>query len=105
MNLHVIRWSAQARDDLIRLHAFLLDRAETLEALDLADQAVEAIEHTVTYGLSRTPHIYRRSAGHVYRREVIIPFGATGYVALYELLPSGDVLILAVRHQREEDYL
>jgi plasmid stabilization system protein ParE len=105
VKLHVVRWSVPARADLIRLHAYLLDRATTLEELDLADQAVDAIEHTGTHGLSRTPHIYRRSAAQLRRREVIIPFGATGYVALYELLPSGDVLILAVRHQREEDYL
>ena len=105
MNQHVVRWSAQAREDLTRLHAFLLDRAITLADLDLADRAVEAIEHTVTHGLSRSPLIYRRSANHVSRREVIIPFGATGYVALYEMLPSNEVLVLAVRHQREEDYL
>ena len=103
--VHVVRWSAQARDDLFRLHTFLLDRAKTVEDLDLADQAVEAIEHTVAYGLSRTPQIYRRNACHTQRREVIIPFGATGYVALYEALPEGEVLVLAVRHQREEDYL
>lgn len=105
MTHHLVRWSEQAREDLIRLHTFLLDRAATLADLDLADEAIEAIEHTVQHGLSRTPLIYRRSPTHASRREVIIPFGATGYVALYEVLTSGDVLILAVRHQREEDYL
>jgi len=38
-------------------------------------------------------------------RELIIPFGAAGDVALFEIEPRGIVNILAVRHQREEDYL
>ena len=32
------------------------------------------------------------------------PFGATGYVAFYEIASSELVLVLAVRHQLEEDY-
>jgi plasmid stabilization system protein ParE len=103
--LHVVIWSAQARNDLIRLHTFQLQQAKTLEDLDLADRALEAIEHTVEHGLSRNPLIYRRASAHRAWREVIIGFGSTGYVALYELLPNSDVLILAIRHQREDDYL
>jgi hypothetical protein len=38
------------------------------------------------------------------RRELIIPFGATGYIALFEIASASIVLVLAVRHQREEDY-
>jgi plasmid stabilization system protein ParE len=38
-------------------------------------------------------------------RELIIPFGRTGYVALYHRdIPSDRVLILAFRHQREAGY-
>ena len=37
-------------------------------------------------------------------RELIIPFGASGYVALFEIDDSHTVTILAVRHQRESDY-
>jgi hypothetical protein len=37
-------------------------------------------------------------------RELIIPFGATGYVALFEISDSQTVVIAAVRHQRESDY-
>jgi len=35
---------------------------------------------------------------------LIIPFGATGYVALCEIASASTVVVLAVRHQREEDY-
>jgi len=38
------------------------------------------------------------------QRELIIPFGSTGYVALYEIVSTSKIVVLAVRHQREEDY-
>jgi plasmid stabilization system protein ParE len=34
----------------------------------------------------------------------LIPFGNSGYVALYEIVSASKVVVLAVRHQREEDY-
>jgi plasmid stabilization system protein ParE len=34
----------------------------------------------------------------------LIPFGGAGYVALFEIEDSKTVIILAVRHQREDDY-
>jgi len=34
----------------------------------------------------------------------VIPFGSAGYVALFEIEDRSQVTILAVRHQREEDY-
>ena len=37
-------------------------------------------------------------------RELIIPFGTSGYLALYEIASPTQVVVLAVRHQREEDY-
>jgi hypothetical protein len=38
-------------------------------------------------------------------RELVIPFGKTGYVALYRHEPDEDtVYILAFRHQREAGY-
>ena len=37
-------------------------------------------------------------------RELVIPFGAAGYVALFEIEGPSTVTILAVRHQREDDY-
>jgi plasmid stabilization system protein ParE len=38
-------------------------------------------------------------------RELVIPFGSTGYVVLFEIEDATTVTILAVRHQREDDYL
>jgi len=35
---------------------------------------------------------------------LVIPFGAAGYVALFEVENNEQVTILAIRHQREEDF-
>jgi len=37
-------------------------------------------------------------------RELVIPFGKRGYVALFEIEDDEVVTILAARHQRESDY-
>jgi plasmid stabilization system protein ParE len=38
-------------------------------------------------------------------REVVIPFGATGFVALYRIDAETDsIVVLALKHQREEKY-
>lgn len=37
-------------------------------------------------------------------RELVIPFGRSGYVALFEIIDSATVVIAAVRHQLEDDY-
>lgn len=37
-------------------------------------------------------------------RELIVSFGASGYVLLFEIESVDQVTLLTVRHQREEDY-
>jgi hypothetical protein len=37
-------------------------------------------------------------------RELLISFGAAGYLALFEIVDANTVIVGAVRHQREEDY-
>jgi len=44
------------------------------------------------------------SVRNPYLLELVISFGAAGYVALFEIEPDDIVTILAVRHQRESDY-
>lgn len=101
-----VRWSGDALDDLIRLHDFLLEKAETLEELSLAERAIEAIEHAVSNQLARSPYIFRRAAGMSPAvRELIIPFGSSGYLARYVVRGDSMVVVLGVRHQRQQDYL
>ena len=100
----VVRFSASADEDLQRLLDFLIDRAQTHEDLDLAQLAMEAVRSTALAQLATTPFSFRKTANSPTRRELIIPFGATGYVALHEIASPSSVLVLAVRHQREADY-
>lgn len=99
-----ILFSPEAEDDLARLFDFLLDNAETPEDFALAESAIEAIRSAAFNQLARTPYSFRKAGKSSTRRELIIPFGATGYVALYEIASETVVVVLAVRHQREEDY-
>jgi plasmid stabilization system protein ParE len=101
---YVVEFTQGAEDDLVRLYDFLPDRAETLEELDVADEAIGVIRQAALSHLSTTPYSYRKVGARPTLRELIIPFGATGYVALYEIASPSLVVILAVRHQREEDY-
>jgi plasmid stabilization system protein ParE len=49
------------------------------------------------------PLIGRRLDGEI--RELVISFGASGYLTLYRYIPAKDeVRVLAIRHQRELDY-
>ena len=99
-----VRFSEAAHDDLAHLFDFLLDRAETVEVLDLAQAAIEAIRSAALNQLAATPYSFRKAGKSPTRRELIIPFGATGYVAVYEIAGPSSVVLLAARHQREEDY-
>jgi len=46
----------------------------------------------------------KASPGNAFLRELIIAFGASGYVALFEIDDDETVTVLAARHQREDDY-
>jgi plasmid stabilization system protein ParE len=98
-----VRYSASARDDLKRLYDHLLDRATTVEDLALAERALDVIVGAVGT-LNSTPFIYRKAGSSPFLRELLIPFGSSGYVALFEVEDAATVTILAVRHQLEDDY-
>ena len=99
----VVRYSASARDDLKRLYEFLLERATTVEDLDLAQRALDTVVSAVE-SLGRSPFIYRKVGTNPFLRELLVPFGRSGYVALFEIEDASTVTILAVRHQLEDDY-
>lgn len=99
-----VRYSNSAREDLLRLFDFLLDRAKTTEDFDSAQLAIDVIRDTVERSLSRAPFVYRKAGESPFLRELLIPFGGAGYVALYEIKDAAHVMVLAVRHQLEDDY-
>ncbi len=98
-----VRYSASAREDLKRLYQYLLDRISTVEDLELAERALAAVISAVE-SLGRSPFIYRKAGSSPFLRELLIPFGNSGYVALFEIEDASTVTILAVRHQVEDDY-
>ena len=99
-----VRYSDSAREDLLRLFDFLLDRAKTAEDFDSVQVAIDVIRDTVERSLSRAPFVYRKVGESPFLRELLIPFGGAGYVALYEIKDAARVTVLAVRHQLEDDY-
>jgi plasmid stabilization system protein ParE len=87
----------EAADDLDRLTEFLLEAAP-----DAAVEVVDLIVDALTV-LARHPLIGRPV--HSGLRELVISRGHSGYLALYSYDEQADVaLVLAVRHQREQDY-
>ena len=95
----------EAKADLLRLYEYLLERAEYVEDLDAADRALQAIDAAMT-SLATTPFLFRKEARSrsALRRELVIPFGSSGYVLKYEIASLWLVVVLAVRHQYEADY-
>jgi plasmid stabilization system protein ParE len=97
---HTVRFTPEARSDLLRLVRFLME--EDPQAAEAARRAL----HKGMELLADFPFTTRAvQSGNPFLRELVIPFGHSGYVALYEIEDSQTITVLAVRHQREEDYL
>lgn len=96
---HRIRFAPSARADIERLYRFLAE--QDIRAAELAWHALDK-----AWGLLRSfPFAARKvDPDNSLLRELLIPFGGSGYVALYRIDDDRTVTILAVRHQREDDY-
>lgn len=90
-------------EDLLRLEDFLVESALQHGDFDLPRRAVEAIR-TEFRILETNPFTCRIADADRLERELVIPFGASGYVALFRIINDGAVVIAAIRHQREDDY-
>ena len=93
--------SQAAQDDLERLYDFLFAiHPET------AARALQEIETSYSV-LERYPHTCRKASQTEFSaalRELIVTFGSSGYVALFEITDTRTVTVMAVRHQRESDF-
>lgn len=88
-----------AANGLARCKRFLSSKAP-----EAAGRAGRAIERQFLL-LETAPDIGRPLPEMLELRELVIPFGESGYVALYRHEPADDaVYILAFRHQREAGY-
>lgn len=99
-----VEFTPEAEADLNRLFDFLLDRAETVEEAVRAYEAVELIRTVANSHLSSTPYSYRKVGARPTLRELIVPFGAAGYVLRFDIRTPELVLVIGARHQREQDY-
>ena len=90
-------YSQRASQDLIRLYQFLAEKNPAA-----ALRAITAIRDSIS-SLQRMPKMGRPIENDL--REWIIDFSSSGYVTLYDLNEITDELVvLAVKHQREDDY-
>lgn len=94
-----VKLSVRAQSDISRLYAFQLEKDK-----NAAKRALLVIREAFI-PLKQSPMIGRPMEDRADLRELVIDFGTTGYLALYCYEPPLDVVtILAVKHQREDDY-
>lgn len=100
-----VRLTREAEADLDRLFDFVLDRELERDGgdLTLAEQSLTATCAGFAT-LKTSPFTCRKAGQSPFLRELIIPFGRSGYVALIEIESATDVVVVAVRHQLEDDY-
>jgi plasmid stabilization system protein ParE len=94
-----VRFTPEAEDDLLRLYDFLLERD-----VSAAERALDSIKAAVALLQFSAFSCRKATRNNPFLRELVIPFGSGGYVALFEIEARDRVSVLAVRHQREEDY-
>lgn len=100
---YTVSLTREAVEDLQRLENFLIDTALEHGDLDLPDRALAAIRREFRI-LESNPFTCRIAFDDRLERELVIPFGATGYVALFHIVSDCEVVVSAIRHQREDDY-
>ena len=96
---YTVRFTPAAAKDLQRLFDFLA-RQDAKAASRARSAIAKGIEFMRTFPFS----CRKALPEHPLLRELIISFGDTGYVALFEIEDGRTVTVLAVRHQREEDF-
>ena len=100
---YIVRLTAEALDDLRPIEDFLFEMSLEHGDDDLPRRAVAAIRDQLRI-LSTNPFTCRKAGNDPHERELVIPFGGTGYIALFRILGHAEVAVSALRHQREEDF-
>jgi plasmid stabilization system protein ParE len=100
-----VRLTRDAEADLDQLFDFLLERELSRDGGDLSlpTQAIAALQSGIAT-LKTSPFTCRKAGRSPFLRELIVPFGRSGYLALFEIEDDTSVTVLAVRHQLEDDY-
>ncbi len=95
-----VRFTPDAEQDLGERLEFLArhDALAARRALAALRKATRVLE-TFPFACRRAP-----AASDPRYRELVVPFGKDGHVLLFEVTDAATVSVLAVRHQREDDY-
>ena len=94
-----VRCTPEAKADLESWYALLVE-----QDFEAAQRALNVIDRAWTL-LEEFPFSCRKAEdSNPFLREIVIPFGSAGYVALFEIEDRQTVTVLAVRQQREDDY-
>ncbi len=96
-----VRLTLAAEEDLVQLYEFLV-----VHSPEIAARALDTIEASFEL-LVQFPWSCRKATqgtlGSQFR-EHVVSFGAAGYVALFEIEDESTITVLAIRHQRENDF-
>ncbi len=93
-----IVFSEKSRFDIERIRNFLISKnaVSAFEAISVIREYIAILQKSPFAG---------RSIEDSELRELIVPFGASGYVVLYKYYFERDlVVIAAIKHQKEDDY-
>lgn len=96
---YTVRFTPEAEEDLVRLYAFLLEKDPKT-----AEEALNAIANGLGF-LRDFPFSCRKALPeNPLLRELLVSYGKSGYVALFEIEDQSTVTVLALRYQQEDDY-
>lgn len=95
---YLVHWTDTSAEGLERVYLFLAEKSE-----EAAVAAIKAMREKALL-LEQFPNAGRPAEDlEPEHRELLVPFGAAGYVLLYRVEDSS-VYILAVKHQKEVGY-
>jgi plasmid stabilization system protein ParE len=94
-----IIYTPAAVADIVRLAKFLSTKDKAV-----AKRAISAIRSEIEKA-SILPERYRPVPDLMHFREIIIDFGSSGYIARFRHEQGGDIYIVLIKHQLENDPL
>jgi plasmid stabilization system protein ParE len=84
--------------DLIRLRDFLKSKSP-----EASKRAILAIQKSIEKA-SFNPERFKPVPDLMHYREIIVDFGKSGYVARFRYEEGGDIYIVRIKHQLENEY-
>lgn len=100
-----VRLTQATEADVDRLFDFLVQHELACDGgdLDLPERAIAAWRAGIGT-LQPSPFTGRKAGTSPFLRKLIIPFGGSGCVALFDIEDESTVTVVAVRHLLEDDY-